>query len=83
MNNGASELHTSPTSSASSSAAFNTSSSTQPQANYGVPPPSTAGLGMYRDEYADDKDAVKGGIPSLFDITVPVPRELAQGLDFG
>lgn len=40
---------------------------------------------MYRDEYGDDgeKDGVKGGIPSLFDITVPVPRELAQGLDFG
>lgn len=74
----------------SSSSTYNTPLSSQ---NFGPPTSSSSGPVIYREEIGDyggsqhelgdrEKEPSKGGIPSLFDINVPVPRELAQGLDF-
>lgn len=43
----------------------------------------TAGFGMYRDRDQNvdrlQQDEEKGGIPCLFDVPVPKPRELVKG----
>lgn len=70
----------------SSTSTLNRISPTGTQQSYGGASLGSVGLGVYRDDYGDNKEASerekeeeKGGIPSLFDISVPVPRELAQG----
>ncbi|XP_019766798.1 protein suppressor of sable isoform X3 [Dendroctonus ponderosae] len=70
----------------SSTTTLNRNSPTGTQQSYGGIPLGSVGLGVYRDDYGDNKETSdrekeeeKGGIPSLFDISVPVPRELAQG----
>ncbi|XP_066144559.1 protein suppressor of sable isoform X1 [Euwallacea fornicatus] len=48
--------------------------------------PTHMGFGMYREEYTEltegEPDIAKGGIRCIFDISVPVPREVEKMVDF-
>ncbi|CAH1134797.1 unnamed protein product [Ceutorhynchus assimilis] len=65
---------------------LNTTNGSEPASTTTTSTSPQQGLGMYRETSATERsgspEEFPGGIPSLFDISVPVPRELAEGLDF-